>query len=121
DAVQRPRPPGAPAPRPPQPPRLPLGGPTPPRPHLLVHVRDRGPGIPPADLEHLFEPFYRGERAKADHLRGTGLGLSLVAEIARAHGGAITAQNLPAGGAEFTLRLPAALPEQYDEFAHPAR
>jgi len=95
--------------------------PTPPRPHLLVHVRDRGPGIPPADLEHLFEPFYRGERAKADHLRGTGLGLSLVAEIARAHGGAITAQNLPAGGAEFTLRLPAALPEQYDEFAHPAR
>ena len=95
--------------------------PTPPRPHLLVHVRDRGPGIPPADLEHLFEPFYRGERAKADHLRGTGLGLSLVAEIAHAHGGTITAQNLPTGGAGFTLRLPAALPEQYDEFANPAR
>ncbi len=92
-----------------------------PRPHVLVRVRDRGPGIPVEDLDHLFEPFYRGERAKADQIRGTGLGLSLVSTIAQAHGGSVTAQNLPEGGAEFTLRLPAALPEQYDEFANPAR
>ncbi|OYW13025.1 MAG: hypothetical protein B7X34_01015 [Acidobacteriia bacterium 12-62-4] len=91
------------------------------RPEIVVRVRDRGPGIPVAELEHLFEPFYRGERAKADQVRGTGLGLSLVSEIAQAHGGSVAATNLPEGGAEFTLRLPAALPEQYDEFANPAR
>jgi signal transduction histidine kinase len=92
-----------------------------PRPHVLIRVRDRGPGIPAEELAHLFEPFYRGERAKADQVRGTGLGLSLVATIAEAHGGSVAALNLPEGGAEFTLRLPAALPEQYDEFANPAR
>jgi len=91
------------------------------RPEVVVRVRDRGPGIPVAELEHLFEPFYRGERAKTDQIRGTGLGLSLVSEIAQAHGGSVSAMNLPEGGAEFTLRLPAALPEQYDEFANPAR
>lgn len=92
-----------------------------PRTDVVVRIRDRGPGIPAEELEHLFEPFYRGERAKSDQIRGTGLGLSLVTEIAQAHGGSVTALNLPEGGAEFTLRLPAALPEQYDEFADPAR
>ncbi len=90
------------------------------RPQVVVRVRDRGPGIPIEELDHLFEPFYRGERAKADQVRGTGLGLSLVSEIAQAHGGSVTGKNLPEGGAEFTLRLPAALPEQYDEFANSA-
>ncbi len=91
------------------------------QPEVVVRVRDRGPGIPAEELDHLFEPFYRGERAKADQVRGTGLGLSLVSEIAQAHGGNVAAINLPEGGAEFTLRLPAAQPEQYDEFANPPR
>jgi signal transduction histidine kinase len=87
---------------------------------VVIRVRDRGPGISPQDQEHLFDPFFRGERARMDHVRGTGLGLSLVAEIAKAHGGSVTAENVPEGGAEFTLRLPAASQEQYDEFANSA-
>ncbi len=90
------------------------------RQEVTVRVQDRGPGIPAAELAHLFEPFYRGERAKADQVRGTGLGLSLVAEIAKAHGGSVTGENLAEGGAVFTLRLPAARLEEYDEFAHSA-
>lgn len=55
-----------------------------------------------------------------DGVRGTGLGLSLVAEIAKAHGGSVTGENLAAGGAAFTLRLPVARLEEYDEFAYSA-
>ena len=61
-----------------------------------------------------------GERARSDQVRGTGLGLSLVAEIAKAHGGSVTGENLAAGGAAFTLRLPVARLEEYDEFAYSA-
>ena len=70
---------------------------------VLIRVADRGAGIPTADLPHLFEPFYRGRNAQA---RGSGLGLAIVDRVARAHGGAVTAKNLPERGAEFTLRLP---------------
>ncbi len=87
---------------------------------VTVRVQDRGAGIPAEELAHLFEPFYRGERAKGDQVRGTGLGLSLVAEIAKAHGGSVTGENSAAGGATFTLRLPAVKLEEYDEFAHSA-
>lgn len=90
------------------------------RQEVTVRVQDRGAGIPVEELGHVFEPFYRGERAKSDQVRGTGLGLSLVAEIAKAHGGSVTGENLAAGGAAFTLRLPAARLEEYDEFAHSA-
>lgn len=90
------------------------------RQEVVIRVRDKGPGISPQDQEHLFDPFFRGERARMDHVRGTGLGLSLVAEIAKAHGGSVTVENVPEGGAEFTLRLPAASQEQYDEFANSA-
>jgi len=90
------------------------------RQEVTVRVQDRGPGIPAGELAHLFEPFYRGERAKADQVRGTGLGLSLVAAIAKAHGGSVAGENLADGGAVFTLRLPGARLEEYDEFAHSA-
>lgn len=85
---------------------------------LEVRVRDGGPGIPEEELNQIFEPFYRGRNARADHVRGTGLGLSLIREIVEAHKGTVSVRNHPASGAEFVVRLPAASTEQYDEFAH---
>ena len=71
--------------------------------HVAIAVRDRGPGIPAADLPHLFEPFYRGRNAQT---RGSGLGLTIVQGVARAHDGSVHAANRREGGAEFTLRFP---------------
>jgi two-component system sensor histidine kinase KdpD len=71
---------------------------------IIVTVADRGPGLPPEDLERIFERFYRvHEAAKAG---GYGLGLAICRTIARLHGGRITAANRPEGGAEFRLELP---------------
>jgi two-component system OmpR family sensor kinase len=68
-------------------------------------VENTGPGIAPADLPHLFEPYYR-----ADHARtrgsGTGLGLTTAVSIARLHGGTIRAANREGGGARFEVELP---------------
>lgn len=72
----------------------------------VVTVEDRGSGISPADLSHLFEPFYRGVDSRAQQRKGSGLGLALVDRIARAHGGSVTAANKPEGGARFTLTIP---------------
>ena len=68
-----------------------------------VTVRDRGPGIAEEDLPHVFDRFYRA--ASARHLPGSGLGLSIVRQIALSHGGEATAENAPDGGALFRLRL----------------
>jgi signal transduction histidine kinase len=73
---------------------------------LIIRVRDHGPGIPPAELERVFEPFYRLESSRNRDSGGTGLGLSIARDIAQAHGGSLTLANLPAGGLEATLRLP---------------
>lgn len=73
-----------------------------------VAVEDDGPGIAPDDLPHLFEPFYRGGRARSEQIHGFGLGLTLAHRIAAAHNGTLTAENRPGGGARFTLKLPAA-------------
>lgn len=73
---------------------------------LIIRVRDHGPGIPPAELERVFEPFYRLESSRNRDSGGTGLGLSIARDIAQAHGGSLTLANLPTGGLEATLRLP---------------
>jgi signal transduction histidine kinase len=73
---------------------------------LTIRVRDHGPGIPPAELERVFEPFYRLESSRNRDSGGTGLGLSIARDIAQAHGGSLTLANLPGGGLEATLRLP---------------
>jgi signal transduction histidine kinase len=73
---------------------------------LVIRVRDRGPGIPPEELERVFEPFYRLESSRNRDSGGTGLGLSIARDIAQAHGGSLTLSNLPGGGLEATLRLP---------------
>jgi two-component system sensor histidine kinase MprB len=70
-----------------------------------VIVRDRGAGIPPEDLEHVFDRFYRS--AASRNRPGTGLGLAIVRQVAETHGGSVEARNAPDGGAILTLRLPA--------------
>jgi two-component system sensor histidine kinase MprB len=71
-------------------------------------VRDHGPGLAADDLPHLFDRFYRGEGAR-DH-PGSGLGLAIVRQVAEQHGGTVTAENPPGGGALFRLTLAATPP-----------
>ena len=73
---------------------------------VVVRVADSGPGIPEEALPHIFERFYRADKARSRLDGGTGLGLAIARQLALAHGGDLTAQNGPQGGAEFTLRLP---------------
>lgn len=72
-----------------------------------IRVCDRGPGIAEGERERIFEPFYRGEQTLGAQVRGAGLGLSLVKEAVERHAGTISLYNSPAGGAQFTVRLPA--------------
>ncbi len=74
---------------------------------IRVVVEDRGPGIPVSERQHLFERFYRGSRAgQRSTSEGTGLGLSLVAEHVRLHGGAVWVEDAPEGGTRFVVELP---------------
>lgn len=73
---------------------------------LRIAVRDRGPGIPPEELERVFEPFYRLDGSRNRASGGTGLGLSIARNIARWHGGDIRLQNAANGGLVAELRLP---------------
>jgi two-component system, OmpR family, sensor histidine kinase MprB len=70
-----------------------------------VTVRDHGPGIDEDDLPHVFDRFYRAPAARS--APGAGLGLSIVAQVASAHGGSVSAENARDGGAVFTFCLPA--------------
>ncbi|AXB45781.1 sensor histidine kinase [Amycolatopsis albispora] len=72
---------------------------------VSVEVTDRGPGIDPAVLPHVFERFYKADSARA-RSDGSGLGLAIALENARMHGGDLQAENRAGGGARFTLRLP---------------
>jgi K+-sensing histidine kinase KdpD len=73
---------------------------------LTVAVCDGGPGIPPADLPHVFERFYRGANVK-DRRSGTGMGLAIAKGLLGVQHGRITAANRPDGGVCFTLVVPA--------------
>ena len=72
-------------------------------------VEDEGPGIPPAERARIFDAFYRLDDARARDHGGTGLGLYLCAQIARAHGGTIAAEDRLGGvpGARLVVRVPA--------------
>lgn len=74
---------------------------------VQITVSDRGRGIDPDDLAHIFEPFYRGRYAIERQIHGNGLGLSLVRRIAEAHGGRVMATSTPGEGTTFTIALPA--------------
>lgn len=72
---------------------------------VVLEVTDSGPGIDPDDLPRIFDRFYRGRRTAGSS--GSGIGLAVAQELAAAHGGTITAANGSAGGAVFTVDLPA--------------
>jgi signal transduction histidine kinase len=73
---------------------------------VQITVADRGPGIAPKDLPHIFEPFYRGQSETAATTSGAGLGLCLVERNLRALGGGVTVKSAPGNGTSFTLHLP---------------
>jgi len=73
---------------------------------MTIRVRDHGPGIPDAEIERVFEPFYRLDASRSRETGGTGLGLSIARDIAQAHGGNVQLRNHEQGGLEATLTLP---------------
>jgi len=77
-------------------------------PAVEIRIADHGPGIPAEEQPHIFDAFFRGRRALADQVHGTGLGLNLVRQIVEAHGATIDVHNGAGSGAEFVVRIPAA-------------
>jgi two-component system phosphate regulon sensor histidine kinase PhoR len=74
---------------------------------VKISVADRGPGIPEADLDRIFERFYRVDRSRARDPGGTGLGLSIVKHLIESQGGHVTAAPRDGGGSVFEITLPA--------------
>jgi two-component system, OmpR family, sensor histidine kinase BaeS len=74
--------------------------------HILLEISDEGPGIPPADLERVFERLYRTDAARNREAGGSGLGLAIVRTLVEAHGGRVWVANRLEGGAVFTVSLP---------------
>jgi two-component system sensor histidine kinase CpxA len=74
---------------------------------LEIIIRDHGPGVPVADLERIFEPFYRVAESRDRDSGGEGIGLAITAQVMKAHGGTARAANTPSGGLEVRLSLPA--------------
>jgi two-component system OmpR family sensor kinase len=77
--------------------------------NVAIEIADTGPGIPPEDLEHVWEELYRGKGARS--IQGSGLGLALVRAIVERHGGQATVRSRVGQGSVFTIRLPVARPE----------
>jgi signal transduction histidine kinase len=73
----------------------------------VVQVRDTGIGVAPADMPHLFDRFFRVDKARGREVGGTGLGLAICKWIVDAHGGTISVESRPGGGTSFRVRLPA--------------
>jgi len=74
---------------------------------VQVAIHDQGDGIPSSEMPHLYEPFFRGDRARAAQIQGSGLGLSLVKQVVEAHSGHIEAVSTPGSGSTFLVQLPA--------------
>lgn len=74
---------------------------------VCISVQDTGPGIPVEALPHVFDRFFRADRARSREEGGTGLGLAIAKQLAQAQGGHLSVENSPGSGAAFTLDLPA--------------
>jgi two-component system sensor histidine kinase SenX3 len=72
----------------------------------VIRVVDHGIGIPREEQRRIFQRFYRAPSAENQRLPGTGLGLTLVEHIVKAHGGSVGVQSEPGEGSTFTIRLP---------------
>lgn len=73
---------------------------------VKISVLDRGPGVPEAELERIFEPFYRTDKSRDHRQDGQGIGLAITSRVMELHGGRVTARNRPEGGLEIALELP---------------
>ncbi|MEO8586425.1 MAG: ATP-binding protein, partial [Acidobacteriota bacterium] len=76
---------------------------------LVVHVVDRGIGIPRTEQDRIFQRFYRVDPSRAKSVPGTGLGLAIVKHLLILHGGTIRVESEPGRGSRFTVTLPAAV------------
>lgn len=76
--------------------------------HVELSVADHGPGIPRREHRRIFERFYRIDERLDRKQEGSGLGLAIVRHVVQAHGGSVLVRNRPEGGAEFSIRVPAA-------------
>ena len=74
--------------------------------NAVLRVSDDGVGIPAASLPHVFERFYRAEKARSRGVGGFGLGLSMVDAVCRAHGGAVSIESAEGRGTTVTVKLP---------------
>jgi signal transduction histidine kinase len=74
--------------------------------HVALRVRDTGVGIPPEDVPHVFERFHRGKAARGRTLEGSGIGLALVQELVKLHGGRVAVESATDQGSVFTVWLP---------------
>jgi len=74
----------------------------------VIRVSDTGVGIPQEDLPHIFDRFYRVDKARSRETGGTGLGLSIVKQFVLLHGGTINARSTPGKGSTFIIELPLA-------------
>jgi signal transduction histidine kinase len=77
---------------------------------VKIDVTDNGPGIPPAQIEHIFERFVRGDAGLTQRVGGTGLGLAITKSLVELHGGTIAVDSEVGRGSTFTVRLPLAPP-----------
>jgi signal transduction histidine kinase len=73
---------------------------------IEITLEDNGAGIEKSELPHIFKLFYRGRTATENQIKGSGIGLSLVKQIVKAHGGSISVKSETGRGSAFTLRLP---------------
>jgi two-component system, OmpR family, sensor histidine kinase BaeS len=78
--------------------------------HAVIEVADTGSGIAPDDLPRVFDRFWRADKSRTRRTGGSGLGLSIVRKLAKAHGGTATAAGTPGRGSTFTLTLPTTPP-----------
>jgi two-component system OmpR family sensor kinase len=76
------------------------------RSQLLIVIEDHGPGVPPAELERIFEPFYRVAEARDRDTGGTGMGLAITQRVVDLYDGTVRALNVPSGGLRVEIRLP---------------
>jgi signal transduction histidine kinase len=90
---------------------------------IELYVRDTGIGIARKDLDRIFEPFYRAEQSRTRSKGGSGLGLSITAEMVKIHGGRISIRSTPGRGTTVTVHFPALEnpPQATDNKQQPAR
>ena len=72
----------------------------------VIKVSDTGIGIPQSEIAHIFDRFYRVDKARSRETGGTGLGLSIVSQIVQLHGGQVNVQSVEDKGSVFTVTLP---------------